>query len=44
MERNLVMFEVDGDLWANQFPEHLHIKSTVDIETGQCLMGDAPHG
>jgi type VI secretion system protein ImpF len=44
MERNLVMFEVEGDLWANQFPEHLHIKSTVDIETGQCLMGDSPHG
>jgi len=44
MERNLVMFEVDGDLWANPLPEHLHLKSTVDVETGQCLMGDAPHG
>ena len=44
MERNLVMFEVDGDLWANPLPEHLHVKSTVDVETGQCLLGDSPHG
>jgi type VI secretion system protein ImpF len=44
MERNLVMFEVDGDLWANPLPEHLHLKSMVDVETGLCLVGDSPHG
>jgi type VI secretion system protein ImpF len=44
MERNLITFDVEGDLWANPLPEHLHVKTTVDLETGQCLLGDAPHG
>ena len=44
IERNLLTFTVDGELWANPLPEHLHIKTTVDLETGQTLLGDAPHG
>lgn len=44
VDRNLVTFEVEGELWANPLPEHLHLKSTVDIETGLCLLGDSPHG
>lgn len=43
LERNLVTFELQGELWANPLPEHLHVKTTVDLETGQCLLGDA-HG
>ncbi len=43
-ERNLVMFEIEGEMWANPLPEHLHVKTSVDLETGQCLLGDAPHG
>jgi type VI secretion system protein ImpF len=43
MDRNVVSFEVEGDLWANPLPEHLHIKTTVDVETGRCLLGDS-HG
>jgi type VI secretion system protein ImpF len=43
-ERNLVQFDVEGELWANPLPEHLHVKTTVDLETGQCLLGDSPHG
>ena len=41
---NLVTFDVEGDLWALPLPEHLHLKTTVDLETGHCLLGDAPHG
>jgi type VI secretion system protein ImpF len=44
LERNVVTFEVEGELWANPLPEHLHLKTTVDLETGQCVLGDAPHG
>ncbi len=44
VERNLVTFDVEGDLWALPVPEHLHVKTTVDLETGHCLLGDAPHG
>ena len=43
-ERNVVTFEVEGELWANPLPEHLHLKTTLDVETGQCLLGDSPHG
>jgi type VI secretion system protein ImpF len=43
-ERNLVTLEVEGELWANPLPEHLHVHSVVDLETGQSLIGDAPHG
>ena len=44
MERNVVSFDIAGELWANPLPEHLHVKTTVDLETGQSLLGDAPHG
>jgi type VI secretion system protein ImpF len=44
MERNIVSFDVQGDLWANPLPEHLHLKTSLDLETGQSLLGDAPHG
>ena len=44
IERNIVTFEVEGELWANPLPEHLHLKTTVDLETGQCLFGDSAHG
>ena len=44
VERNIVTFEVEGDLWALPLPEHLHLKTTLDLETGQALLGDAPHG
>jgi len=43
-ERNIVTFEITGELWANPLPEQLHVKTMVDLETGQCILGDAPHG
>lgn len=30
-----VLFEVEGDLWAHPFPEHLFVKTEVDLETGR---------
>ncbi len=45
LDRNLVTFEVNGQLWANPLPEQLHLKTMVDLETEQCLIGDASgHG
>lgn len=43
-DRHLVSLEIHGELWANPVPEQLHIKTTVDLETGQCLLGDASNG
>ncbi len=44
VDRNVLTFEIKGELWANPLPEHLHVKSTMDMEIGQCVMGDSPHG
>jgi type VI secretion system protein ImpF len=44
MDRNLVTVDVEGDLWALPMPEHLHLRTTVDVETGQCLFGDSVYG
>lgn len=44
IEGNVVTFDIEGEVWANPLPEHLHLKTKVDLETGECLLGDAPHG
>jgi len=43
-DRGVIVIEVVGDLWAGQQPDRLHLKTIVDIENGQCLLGDAPYG
>jgi len=43
-ERNVITIDIQGELWANPLPEQLHLKTTMDLETGQCLLGDTPHG
>ena len=44
LERNMVIIEIRGDLWANPMPEQLFLKTKVDLETGQCILGDATNG
>jgi type VI secretion system protein ImpF len=34
MDRQLVSFEINGDLWANPVPEKLYIRTKIDIESG----------
>jgi type VI secretion system protein ImpF len=34
---NMLAFEITGDLWANPVPEQLHIKTHIDLETGNCV-------
>ncbi len=36
-ERNIISLEVEGDLWANPVPEHLHMRTGMDLETGQIV-------
>jgi type VI secretion system protein ImpF len=31
-----LLFEISGDLWAQPLPDHLFIKTEVDLETGHC--------
>jgi type VI secretion system protein ImpF len=39
VEGNLVVLDVQGELWANPLPEQLHIKTMLDLETGHCSVG-----
>jgi type VI secretion system protein ImpF len=41
---NIATLEIKGDLWMQPLPEQLHVKSTLDLENGNCMIGDAPHG
>jgi type VI secretion system protein ImpF len=44
MTRNMVTFEVDGELWAHPIPERLHLKTTVDLEGAIQTQGENAHG
>jgi len=44
IERHMVSFEMFGELWANPIPEKLFIKTNIDLETGQCNLGDTGNG
>jgi type VI secretion system protein ImpF len=40
MEHQMITFEMHGEVWANPVPEELFIRTKVDLESGQCLVGD----
>jgi type VI secretion system protein ImpF len=43
-ERQEVQLELRGELWADPVPDHLFVRTALDLETGQCLVGDRAHG
>ncbi|MDB6066629.1 MAG: lysozyme protein [Pedosphaera sp.] len=44
IELQIMAFEIHGELWANPMPEQLFIKTKIDLETGQCSLGDRADG
>lgn len=44
IERHLVSFELTGEIWANPIAEKLFLKTQLDMETGNCHLGDGAHG
>jgi type VI secretion system protein ImpF len=40
IEGSVIALDVEGELWATPLPEHLHIKTRLDLETGHCSVGD----
>ncbi len=44
LDRHLIGFEIQGELWADPIPEQLFIKTQIDLETGQCSLGDRGDG
>ena len=39
MAGNIIGLEVEGELWADPLPERLHIKTSLDIQSGHCGLG-----
>ena len=35
---NSLAFEIEGQLWAHPFPEHLHVRTSMDLELGTFKM------
>lgn len=35
---SVIQFEINAELWANPVPEHLFIKTEIDLETGHCKL------
>lgn len=40
----ILLFEISGELWAQPLPDHLFIKTEVDLETGHCKWKGEPGG
>lgn len=43
-DQHTIALEIQATLWANPIPDRLFIKTKIDLETGQALLGDAAHG
>lgn len=44
IERQIISFEMNGEIWANPMAEKLFIKTQLDLETGKCTLGDGANG
>jgi len=41
MNQNAIIFEIEGQLWAQPMPTELFLKTEIDLETGQVDVRDA---
>lgn len=41
MNRNALNLDIEGDLWAHPAPLRLHLKTALDLETGEVAVTDA---
>ena len=44
MGANALRFDIEGDLWAQPFPEAMFIQTDVDLETGQFTIENRVNG
>jgi type VI secretion system protein ImpF len=40
MSRNSISIEIEGELWAQPVPEHLFLRTEIDLETGHISLED----
>lgn len=41
MNRNALVFRIEGDLWARPTPQALYLKTEVDLDTGDISVNDS---
>jgi len=41
MNKNAIVFEIEGQLWAQPMPAELFLKTQIDLETGEVAVQDA---
>lgn len=41
VERNLLTFDIEADLWAQPYPERLYLKTELDLERGAVLLSES---
>ncbi len=41
--RHPLSFDIRGELWAKPIPEHIWLKTAIDLDTGRFLFGDRLH-
>jgi len=39
-----ILFEIEGELWAQPLPDRLYVKTEIDLETGHLKFKDEPSG
>ena len=44
LDRHLISLEIQADLWADPLPQQFLIKTTIDLENGQCVLGASANG
>jgi type VI secretion system protein ImpF len=42
--KNIIAIEIHANLWATPIPEQLFIRTRIDTETGQAVLGDSING
>jgi type VI secretion system protein ImpF len=40
MNQNAMIFDIEGELWAQPVPIHLYLKTEIDLETGAVALRD----
>ncbi|MGV7210354.1 type VI secretion system baseplate subunit TssE [Oxalobacteraceae bacterium A2-2] len=40
VERNTLTFDIEGDLWAQPYPERLYLKTELDLERGAVQLSE----
>jgi len=38
---HVIRFEIEAQMWSQPYPEHLHLRTELDLEAGEVRVSDA---